>query len=92
MARITRADGGAYRATVTVEWSDGQATTYYFGPYDAEPTAAAVVTRKTNPRYFGDYTRWNPPEPKPVRATGHVEQATAWARVEPKTTRGTRER
>jgi hypothetical protein len=92
MARRTTEDGGAYRAVVTVEWTDGQTTTHIFGPYDAEATATAVKTRKTNPRYFGDFTRWNPPEPKPVRAFGHIEQATAWARVEPKTTRGTRER
>ena len=85
MARSTDMLGGAYRVAVTVEWDDDTTTTYWYGPYDAYPTAAGVLTRKTNPRYFADYTRWNPPTPRPVRATGHVEEALGWVRVDPPT-------
>lgn len=82
MARNTTSSGGAFRVVVVIEWDDATTTTRYYGPYDGLGTARGVKTYKTDPRYFADYTRWNPPAPKPVRATGHVEQATAWAKAE----------
>jgi hypothetical protein len=87
MARRTTEKGGAFRVVVTVEWSDGQRTVDFYGPYAELPTARAVLARKVNPRYFADYTRWNPPTPQPVRATGHIDQPLmiGWARVEPTT-------
>jgi hypothetical protein len=81
MARDTLDDHGAFRAVVDVTWDDGHVTTYWFGPYGQEGTAARVKSRKTNPRFFADYTRWSPPGPVPVSADGHVEEAFGWKKV-----------
>jgi hypothetical protein len=85
MARRTTETGGAFRVVVTVTWDDDTTTTDIYGPYAELSTARAVRARKVNPRYFADYTRWNPPTPKPVRATGRIEQAVGWTLIEPTT-------
>lgn len=91
MARYMRKDGYLYRAVVTKSWKadpesryvtrqiDGH-TVEYYGPYDAEATAANVGS------YFSRQTlRWNRHDNQ-VTSTYHVERCEpSWQKRVPST-------